>query len=68
MARHDTTHSAIFINRRQGGDRRLDADPCRNMAIDLYHRKRRKSHERRAANRSLAQDYLAFVTPQTPVQ
>ena len=31
------------------------------MTLDLYHRKRRKSTERRAQDRSLAEDYEAFV-------
>ncbi len=52
-----------FIDRRCGGDRRLYPDPCRNMSIDIYHRKRRKSLERRTPNRSLEQDYLAFAQP-----
>ncbi|QEI12645.1 hypothetical protein FY115_10690 [Cellvibrio japonicus] len=65
----------FFIDRRKGFDRRLDHDPCRNLPLDLYHRKRRKSTERRTANRSLEQDYLAFVegvsaatTDHTPFQ
>lgn len=51
----------VFINRRKGTDRRIDRDPCKNLPIDIYHRKRRKSVERRAANRSLEQDYVAFI-------
>ena len=50
----------IFIDRRQNDDRRLDRDPCKNMPIDIYHRKRRKSTERRHIERSLAEDYLAY--------
>lgn len=49
-----------FINRRKGNDRRLDQDPCRNLPVDLYHRKRRKAKERRDVSRSLAEDYYAF--------
>ncbi len=51
----------FFINRRKGVDRRLDRDPCKNLPMDLYHRKRRKSTERRSQDRSLADDYLAFL-------
>lgn len=50
----------VFINRRKGRDRRLDADPCKNLPLDLYHRKRRKSKERRATDRSLTEDYFAY--------
>jgi hypothetical protein len=50
----------LFVNRRKGGDRRLDADPCKDLPLDLYHRKRRKSRDRRAARRSLTEDYLAY--------
>lgn len=57
-----------FVNRRCGGDRRLHPDPCRDMTIDIYHRKRRKSPERRTANRSLEQDYLAFMQPAGSLQ
>lgn len=51
----------IFVDRRRGSDRRLDPDPCRNLPLDIYHRKRRKSTERRHANRTLLDDYLAFL-------
>lgn len=51
----------FFIDRRKGADRRLDRDPCRNLPMDLYHRKRRKSAERRNQERSLADDYIAFL-------
>jgi hypothetical protein len=51
----------IFMNRRQGDDRRIDRDPCRNLPLDIYHRKRRKAIERRDIARSLAGDYLAFL-------
>lgn len=50
----------LFVNRRKGYDRREDRDPCRNLPIDLYHRKRRKAKERRDTNRTLAEDYSAF--------
>lgn len=59
----------IFIDRRKGADRRIDRDPCKNVPLDLYHRKRRKSVERRARNRSLEQDYFAFLhTEDAPKQ
>ena len=53
----------IFINRRRGEDRREDLDPCKDLDIDLYHRKRRKKSERRQ-DRSLGEDYYAFVSTQ----
>lgn len=49
-----------FVNRRKGSDRRYDTDPCREIPLDLYHRKRRKSTERRSS-RSLVEDYYAFT-------
>ncbi|HEY8940580.1 MAG TPA: hypothetical protein VIM59_10330 [Cellvibrio sp.] len=51
----------FFIDRRKGADRRLDRDPCKTLPMDLYHRKRRKSTERRNQERSLADDYMAFL-------
>jgi hypothetical protein len=51
----------IFINRRSNDDRRLDHDPCKNLPVDIYHRKRRKTTERRDIERSLADDYMAFA-------
>lgn len=51
----------FFIDRRKGADRRLDRDPCKNLPMDLYHRKRRKSVDRRSQDRSLADDYQAFL-------
>lgn len=50
----------LFVNRRKGGDRRLDKDPCKDLPLDLYHRKRRKSKERRVEKRSLSEDYFAY--------
>jgi hypothetical protein len=50
----------LFVNRRKGNDRRLDRDPCKDLPLDLYHRKRRKSKERRASRRSLSEDYFAY--------
>lgn len=51
----------IFINRRQSDDRRLDHDPCKDLPVDIYHRKRRKATERRHIERTLADDYSAFL-------
>lgn len=53
----------IFINRRKGNDRREDEDPCKDLDVDLYHRKRRKKTERRE-ERSLDEDYYAFLASQ----
>jgi len=55
------TQHHFFINRRKGLDRRLDLDPCKNLPMDLYHRKRRKSTERRA-NLGIEADYMAFYS------
>jgi len=54
----------VFVDRRRGGDRRQDPDPCRDLPMDLYHRKRRKSKDRRRQNRTLAEDYYAFTQAQ----
>ncbi|WP_317932043.1 hypothetical protein [Halioxenophilus sp. WMMB6] len=51
----------VFVNRRRGKDRRLEADRCKDLPLDLFHRKRRKSVDRREGGRSLAEDYAAFV-------
>jgi len=53
----------IFINRRRGDDRREDMDLCKDLDVDLYHRKRRKKTERRE-ERSLDEDYYAFLSNQ----
>jgi hypothetical protein len=50
----------IFVDRRQPLDRRQDPDPCKHLPVDIYHRKRRKATERRHAERSLIDDYMAF--------
>lgn len=55
----DTT--VIFVNRRKGSDRREDTDPCRDIPMDLYHRKRRKSKERRDIDKSLTDDYYSYM-------
>lgn len=51
----------IFINRRRkNSERREEEDPCKDMSIDIYHRKRRKAVERRKP-RTLDEDYYAFL-------
>ena len=55
------THSFVFIDRRKGGDRRLDSDPCKDLPVDLFHRKRRKSTDRRDTSRTLSEDYYAYM-------
>ena len=54
-------HPIFFIDRRKGNDRREDQDPCKNMDLDLFHRKRRKSKDRRDQSRSLSDDYYAYM-------
>ena len=51
----------IFVDRRKKSDRRADRDPCKDMPIDLYSRKRRKSRERRDTNKSLTDDYYDYI-------
>lgn len=51
----------IFIDRRKGRDRREEADLCEGLDVDIYHRKRRKKSDRRAEDRSLDQDYNAYM-------
>lgn len=60
------TSANMFINRRKGNDRRYDIDPCQDMPIDLYHRKRRKSSDRRT-ERTLVEDYHAFLQKTDPM-
>lgn len=56
----------IFINRRKkGNDRRLEADLCEGLDVDIYHRKRRKNPDRRAEDRTLEEDYQAFMQDDT---
>jgi len=53
----------IFIDRRrQGRDRREEQDLCEGLDVDIYHRKRRKKSDRRAEDRSLGQDYDAYMS------
>ena len=56
----------VFVDRRGGKDRRFESDPCRNMSLDLFHRKRRKSKERRELGRTLMDDYYAFINAGIP--
>lgn len=55
------TKPFVFVDRRKGRDRREDSDPCKDLPVDLYHRKRRKSTERRDCSRSLSEDYYAYM-------
>lgn len=55
------TNSPVFINRRKGNDRRFDIDPCKNLPMDLYHRMRRKASDRRSSERTLSDDYYAYL-------
>ena len=65
MEKQQTTGTPpMFINRRKGSDRRYDLDPCREIPLDLYHRKRRKSIDRRSG-RSLVEDYYAYTQADT---
>lgn len=54
-----TSELPPFFDRRQR-DRRLDADPCRNLPVDLFHRKRRKRTDRRQTG-SLYDDYYGYL-------
>lgn len=54
----------IFIDRRKGKDRREEIDLCEGLDVDIYHRKRRKKSDRRAEDRSLGQDYDAYMADQ----
>lgn len=56
------THSFVFIDRRAGNDRRQDSDPCKDLPVDLFHRKRRKSTDRRDPGRTLSDDYYAYMS------
>ena len=51
----------IFIDRRRGRDRRIERDLCKEMKVDMYHRKRRKTADRREKSRTLVQDYYAYT-------
>jgi hypothetical protein len=51
----------VFVDRRETR-RRLDADPCRHLPLDLCHRKRRKSVDRRTtAERTQKEDTEAYL-------
>lgn len=51
----------VFVDRRRSNDRRAQKDPCRDMPMDLYDKKRRVKTERRAADRTLIDDYYAYM-------
>jgi len=57
-------NTRIFVNRRKGSDRRHNFDESKDLPLDLYNRKRRKSNDRRSV-RTLAQDYYAFIGGRT---
>ena len=57
------TSNQLFVERRKD-NRRRDADRCANLEIDLYHRKRRISKDRRAQARSQIEDISAFYQAQ----
>jgi hypothetical protein len=60
------TTRLVFIDRRRGQDRRFDLDPCKNLPMDLYHRMRRKNLDRRSNDRTLSDDYYAFLCAMAP--
>lgn len=51
---------ATFIDRRNGNERRKGSERRDNPRLDLTHKRRRKGADRRAANRSMVDDYYAF--------
>lgn len=55
------TQKFVFIDRRRANERRTERDPCKEIPMDLYHRKRRKSLERRDVSKSLSDDYYSYV-------
>lgn len=57
-------HKPLFVERRTGADRRKDPDRCAGMEFDLYHRKRRRTKDRRALGRSLTEHIIAFYSAQ----
>ena len=62
MSNAPSSNKFIFVDRRKGDDRRLDADPCSSMPLDLYHRKRRKSREdRRDGSRTLSDGCYEYM-------
>ncbi len=56
------THRPVFVNRRKGQDRRFDIDPCKDLPMDLFHRMRRKSSDRRNHEKDLSDDYYAYLS------
>ncbi|MEH6559266.1 MAG: hypothetical protein V7459_15230 [Oceanicoccus sp.] len=49
----------FFFNRRSGIDRRTGRDPRLNPRLDLSHKRRRKTDERRNRGRTDADDFYA---------
>ena len=54
------SYKFVFVDRRSD-NRRQERDPCKKMPMDLYHRKRRKSVERRDTGKTLTDDYYSFL-------
>ncbi|MGH1469832.1 MAG: hypothetical protein ACRBCS_01460 [Cellvibrionaceae bacterium] len=52
--------NSFFINRR-ASNRRSELDPCNELPVDLYNRKRRKSTDRRNRNKTLADDFYSVT-------
>jgi hypothetical protein len=52
-------NNRFFFNRRSGIDRRQSEDQRLNPRLDLSHKRRRKTDERRSRNRSSASDFYA---------
>ncbi|MAZ86781.1 MAG: hypothetical protein CL693_04010 [Cellvibrionaceae bacterium] len=57
-------NTRIFVNRRKGAERRHNIDNSKDLPLDLYNRKRRKTNDRRSV-RTLAQDYYAVIGGRT---
>jgi hypothetical protein len=49
----------FFIDRRSGEERRSGADKRKNPRLDLPHKRRRKSGDRRRADGSVIDDFYA---------
>ena len=53
-------NNKLFFNRRRTkSDRRNGTDPRQNPRLDLSHRRRRKSDDRRSINRDIREDFYA---------
>lgn len=57
----DLDKPIVFVDRRKRDDRRALKDPCRDMPMDLYDKKRRVTTERREADKTLIDDYYAYM-------